>query len=112
MAEPRSRIEKIEARLDELEAKRIELKELPLAALRNKLARDLKPDADTFLLPKSVGNDSLEDGAVNTRVLGVLTTIGWTPVAAAGVANDTLFVDSGDGKLKFKDGGGVVNALY
>ena len=32
--------------------------------------------------------------------------------AAAGVPNSCLFVDSADSKLKFKDGGGTVNALY
>ena len=32
--------------------------------------------------------------------------------SASGVTNNTLFVDSADNKLKFKDSGGVVNLLY
>lgn len=35
-----------------------------------------------------------------------------TSIASASVSNNTLFRDSADNKLKFKDNGGVVNALY
>lgn len=38
--------------------------------------------------------------------------IGFTAEAAAGVANNTLFKDTADGKLKFKDNGGTAQALY
>ena len=44
-----------------------------------------------------------------TQVIGGFTLIAQT---AASAANDTLFLDTADGKLKFKDAGGVVNALY
>lgn len=39
---------------------------------------------------------------------------GWAPnkVSASSVPNGTVFVDSADGKLKFKDALGVVNNLY
>mgnify|MGYP006921293577 CR=1 FL=1 len=44
--------------------------------------------------------------ALNMKGMSVIAA------AAAGVPTDTLFKDSADGKLKFKDAGGTVNALY
>ena len=44
-----------------------------------------------------------------TQITGGFTFVAQT---AASAPNDTLFKDSADGKLKFKDAGGVVNALY
>lgn len=36
----------------------------------------------------------------------------FVPATASSIANNTMFVDSADGKLKFKDGNGVLNNLY
>lgn len=77
------------------------------------------------------GNGAGGDFVEQKLTSGVIEAAGWKPVlplsngtlltgdlatftaqAAAGVPNNSLFRDSADGKLKYKDNGGVSNALY
>lgn len=52
---------------------------------------------------------SSDDGTTMCQLTGAMSM---TAIAAASAQNNTLFRDSADGKLKWKDNGGVVNALY
>lgn len=56
--------EEVVERLAKLERKRPRLNDLPLGSLKHYLTENLVPEGDSFLLPKSVGADSLEDGSV------------------------------------------------
>lgn len=47
-----------------------------------------------------------------TRRIDAEGTQAFLPVAAAGIANQTLFLNSATSKLSYKDGAGVVHALY
>lgn len=57
-------------RLEQEEEKVLPTKRIPIKALQTKLSTDLLPDGDTFLLPQSVGESSLEDQAVTAAKLG------------------------------------------
>lgn len=48
----------------------------------------------------------------NGGQFGVGGYVTFAAIAAAGVPNNSLFRDSADDKLKFRDNGGTVNALY
>lgn len=64
-----ARLAELEARLAALEARQLELKDLPMPQLMRRLGDRMQPSADQFLLPKSVGPDSLADGAVTTAAI-------------------------------------------
>lgn len=53
-------------------------------------------------------------GGVDTVLFTLLDSgaLKMTPITAGSSVNNSLFIDSADGKLKFKDGSGTVNALY
>lgn len=56
------------------------------------------------------GKETLQNGYVNAKALNG-EFVSFLPSAAASVPNGSLFMDSADGKLKFKDGSGVVASL-
>jgi hypothetical protein len=64
--------------------------------------------SNTFHAPN--GWNPVLPASNGTMMTGDLAT--FTAQAAAGVPNNSLFRDSADGKLKYKDNGGTVNALY
>lgn len=70
------------------------------------------PSAGQFQVYDNVAGTALmtftSGGALALNMKGM----SFIAAAAAGVPTDTLFKDSADGKLKFKDAGGTVNALY
>lgn len=56
------------------------------------------------------GQETLQNGYVNAKAL-YGEFISFLPTAATSVPNASLFMDSADGKLKFKDGSGSVASL-
>lgn len=56
------------------------------------------------------GKETLQNGYVNAKALHG-EFVSFLPSAAASVPNGSLFMDSADGKLKFKDGSGVIASL-
>lgn len=65
----------LEARVAELEARKLDVKDLPVQQLIRRLEGRMQPAADQFLLPKSVGPDSLADGVLPI----VVTTLPTSP---------------------------------
>lgn len=65
-------------------------------------------NATLALSVKANGNVKIENGELELGTVAKFPT----GVAAAGVANNSLFRDSVDDKLKFKDNVGAVNLLY
>lgn len=55
-----------------------------------------------------------DEGGAEWVIAGIAarTSLHFVAVAAAAVPNDSMFKDSVDGVLKFKDGSGTVYALY
>lgn len=56
------------------------------------------------------GQETLQNGYVNAKALNG-EFVSFLPTAAAAVPNASLFLDSADGKLKFKDGTGAIASL-
>jgi hypothetical protein len=61
----------------------------------------------------NIPNGGLSASGLDAKGKGVSAgSIQFSPVPASSVENRSLFVDSADGVLKFKDGGGTLHATY
>ena len=80
------------------------------AAGVTKLRFATTPGSDQIDINTNYGNVAalLDDG--NVRIVQGLQLL--NQIASASAINQSIFVDSVDGKLKYKDGSGIVHALY
>jgi hypothetical protein len=72
-------------------------------------------DDGDFVATALLSDDGAPPRPVKTHSHDSLTgveSITFAAVSAGSVPNNSLFRDSGDGKLKYKDGGGTAHALY
>jgi hypothetical protein len=110
--------QRLEQRVEELEAgPRVGLKQLPISALQERLLQNWQPEGDNLLLPGSVGESTLADRAVTTRVHAavphaLVTRTGVLQHTSTGnyqkITLDTIVIDEGADESNFDSINGVL----